>query len=158
MEHHDVHLDKGKHEGQQYIRDLQYKDIAKKINKNGDKGDLCWTEAGERLARRMLKYLEDSKSTKVGMRELEEQVLFPFESGSDMAHIARRVKNEKRQKLFQIPRQGEDEILKASKARWDAQLRGLVELERLYQSLRAEVEYQCESKRGFWCSSKRSTS
>ena len=31
----------------------------------------------------------------------------------------------------------------ASKARWDAQLRGLVELERLCQSLRAEVKYQC---------------
>ena len=28
----------------------------------------------------MLKYLEDSESTKVGTRELEEQVLFPYES------------------------------------------------------------------------------
>ena len=36
------------------------------------------TEAGDRLARRMLKYLEDGESTKVGIRELEEQVLFPF--------------------------------------------------------------------------------
>ena len=94
--------------------------------------------------RRMLKYLEDSESTKVGIRELEEQVLFPYDSGSDMVHIARRVKNERSQNLFQIFRQAEDEIIKDSKARWDAQLRGLVELVRLCQSLRVKVEHQCE--------------
>ena len=92
----------------------------------------------------MLTYLEDSESTKVGMSELEEQVLFPYESESDMVHIARRVKHEKSRTLFQIFRHGEDEILIASKARWDAQMRRLVELERLCQSLRAEVEHQCE--------------
>ena len=81
----------------------------------------------------MLKYLEDSERTKVGKRELEEQVLFPCESGSDIVHIARRVNNEKSQILFQIFRKGEDEILVASKARRDAQLRGLVELETLCQ-------------------------
>ena len=32
----------------------------------------------------------------------------------------------------------------ASKARWDVQLKGLVELERRCQSFRADVEYPCE--------------
>ena len=59
-------------------------------------------------------------------------------------HIARRVKNDRSQNLFQIFRLGEDEILRASKARWDAQLRSLVELERLCQTFRAEVDGQCE--------------
>ena len=75
----------------------------------------------------MLKYLEDSESTTVGIRELEEKVLFPSESGSNVVRIARQAKKEKSQNLFQIFRQGEDEVLIASNSRWDAQLRGLVE-------------------------------
>ena len=49
--------------------------------------------------------------------------------------IARQAQHEKSQNLFQIFRQGENEVLTASKARWDAQLRGLVEPERRCQSL-----------------------
>ena len=77
----------------------QQERVQRKTRKDGDKGDLCWTEAGERLARRMLKYLEDCESTKVGVTELEEQVLFLFETGSDMVQIARRVKNWEKPKL-----------------------------------------------------------
>ena len=36
----------------------------------------------------------------------------------------------KQEQLFQIFRQGENEVLIASKARWDEQLKGLIELER----------------------------
>ena len=35
----------------------------------------------------MLKYLEGSESVRNGTRELEEQVLFPCESGSDIVHM-----------------------------------------------------------------------
>ena len=107
------------------------KRLQKNARKDVDKGDFCWTEAAARLARRMLKYLEDSESTKVRVRELEDQVLYPNESVSNIVHIVRRLKNEKRQNLFQIFMQGQEEIFVASKARWDAQLRGLVELTRL---------------------------
>ena len=64
------------------------------------------------------------------------------------------MKNEQSQNVFQIFRQGEDEILIASKARWDAHLRGLVELEMLCQSLRRNLRGidgsgGAEGKRGF---------
>ena len=91
---------------------------------DSDQGDPCWTEECERLARRVSKYAEDSESTKVGTRELEEQLLSPNE--------------------FHIFRQREGEVLIASKARWDVQLKGLVELERRCQSFRADVGYLCE--------------
>ena len=58
--------------------------------------------------------------------------------------IARLARNEKKEELFQIFRQREGEVLIASKARWDVQLKGLVELERRCQSFRADVEYLCE--------------
>ena len=106
--------------------------------------DLCWTEACEGIARRMLKYLEDREITKVSTRELEEEVLCPNEPRINVVRIARLARNEKKEKLFQIFRQREGEVLIASKARWEAQLKGLVELERRCQSFRADVEYLCE--------------
>ena len=42
-----------------------------------DQGDRCWTEACERLARRMSKYLDNSEGTKLSTRELEEQLFVP---------------------------------------------------------------------------------
>ena len=53
-------------------------------------------------------------------------------------------KEKKSQNVVQIFRQGEEKILVASEAKWDAQLRGLLKLERLCQSLTAEVECQGE--------------
>ena len=86
-----------------------------------DKGDFCWTDACAGVARRMLKYLEDSEAAQVSRRELEEQVLSPNESRINIVRIARQARNDKRKKLFQIFRQGENEVLIASKARWDKQ-------------------------------------
>ena len=54
--------------------------------------------------------------------------------------IAVQARNERGKKLFQIFRQGENEVYIASSARWDAQLKGLVELERRCQELMQEVE------------------
>ena len=70
----------------------QQERLQRSARKDCDKGDICWTEACERLARTMLKYMEDSQSTKLGITELEEQVLFPCQSGSNIVHIARGVK------------------------------------------------------------------
>ena len=101
-----------------------------RFQKDYDKGDMCWTEACERLATRMLKYLQDSESTKVSTRELEEQVLSPNEPRINTVRIARQAGNEKRESLSQIFRHGENEVLIASKAKWDEQLKGVVELDR----------------------------
>ena len=45
------------------------------------------------------------------------------------------------EKMSQILRQGENEVLIARKARWDEQLQGLVELERRCLTLREEVDH-----------------
>ena len=82
--------------------------------------------------------------TKVSTRELEEQVLSPNEPRINVVRIARLARNEKKEKLFQIFRQREGEVLIASKATWDVQLKGLAELERRCQSFRADVEFLCE--------------
>ena len=102
----------------------QQERLQRSARKDCDQGDFCWTEACERLVGRMLRYLEDSESTNVSIRELEEQVLFPYESRSNIVRIARQTRNEKCQNLFQIFRQGEGEDLIASKSRWDVRLDG----------------------------------
>ena len=48
----------------------------------------------------MLKYLEDSESTNVSTRELEEQLLSPNKSRVNVVRIARQVRNENKEKLF----------------------------------------------------------
>ena len=58
--------------------------------------------------------------------------------------IAKQARNERGQKLFEIFRQGENEVYSASLARWDTQLKGLVELERRCQDLMQEVQLQSE--------------
>ena len=68
----------------------------------------------------------------------------PNERRSSVVRIARQARNEKKEKLLQIFRQREGEVLIASEARWAVQLKGLVELERRCQSLRSDVEYLCE--------------
>ena len=56
--------------------------------------------------------------------------------------IAKQARKERGQKLFEIFRQGENEVYSASLARWDTQLKGLVE--RRCQDLMQEVQLQSE--------------
>ena len=58
--------------------------------------------------------------------------------------IAKQARNERRQKLFQIFRQEENAVYIASLARWDTQLKGLVELESRCQELMQEVKHPNE--------------
>ena len=76
-----------------------------------DEVDQNWTAACEWIAKRMLKYLEGSEVFKVSTRELKEQVLSPDESSVGVVRIA------KSKKLFQIFRQGANEVIIASMAR-----------------------------------------
>ena len=75
--------------------------------------------------KKMFKYLEDSEDLKVSTRELKEQVLSPDESSVSTVHIARQARSERNKKLFQIFRQGANEVLIASMARWEEHLEGL---------------------------------
>ena len=51
--------------------------------------DHHWTAACEGIAKKMLKYLEDSEVKKVSIRKLEEQVLSPDESSVKEVRFAR---------------------------------------------------------------------
>ena len=82
-----------------------------------------------------------SEVLKVSTRELKEQVLSPDESSVRKVRIARQARSEKSKKLFQIFRQGANEVLIASMARWEEHLKGLVVLERHCLALREEVEH-----------------
>ena len=46
----------------------QQERLQRRVKRDYDKGDFCWTETCEVLARRVLKYLEDTESTKVCIR------------------------------------------------------------------------------------------
>ena len=54
--------------------------------------------------------------------------------------IAQQAMNENGQNIFEIFRQGEEEVCIASLARWNAQLKGLAELEKRCQNMMKEVK------------------
>ena len=93
----------------------------------------------------MLKDLEGSEDLKVSLSGLKEQLETLEEAGDSVMQIAKQARNERGQKLFQIFRQEENEVYIAHLARWDTQLKGLVELERLCSELREEVELLSEN-------------
>ena len=99
-----------------------------------------WRTAYENAAREMLKYLEDNEDVKVDLGELKEQLETPEEAGISIMQIAKQTRNERCPKLFQIFRQGENEVYIVSVARWGTQLKGLVELERRCQELMQEMK------------------
>ena len=73
----------------------------------------------EDASKRTLKYLEDSKDVKVGLSKLKEQLESREETGISIMQIAKHAREEGGQKLFQIFRQGENEVYIASLARWN---------------------------------------
>ena len=90
-----------------------------------------WLAAHEDVAKIiMLKYLGDDQDLKVSLRELKEQLECLEETDISFMQIAKQARNERGQKLFQIFGQEENVVHIASRARWDAQLKGLVELEK----------------------------
>ena len=93
-----------------------------------------WCAVYEDAAKKMLKYLEDSEDLKVGLGELKEQLEPPEEAGISIVQIAKSSSS----------RQEENEVYIASLARWETQLKGLVELERRCRELMQEVELLIE--------------
>ena len=59
---------------------VRWDESPRSVQDENDNGDLCWTEACERIARRMFMLLEDGEAVKVSIREVVEQVLSPNES------------------------------------------------------------------------------
>ena len=84
--------------------------------------------AFENVGKEMLRYLENSEELKVGITELQEQLWYSW----------RGMKGN--QKVFEILWQEEEESCPASWARWDAQWKGLVELERRCQDTSRETQ------------------
>ena len=97
----------------------------------------------------MLKYLEDSEALKVSTRDLKEQVLSPNESSVSTVRIARQARSEKSKKLFQIFRQGANEVPVVSMAGREEHLRRSVVLERECLALREEVDNLNEKQEVF---------
>ena len=91
--------------------------------------------AFENLANGFLRYLEDSEDLKVSVTELEEQLGISEEAGISIKQVAQQARNENGQNMFEIFRQGEEDVCIASWARWSAQLKGLVELEKRCQHM-----------------------
>ena len=87
----------------------------------------------------MLKYLEDSDDVKVGLTDLQEQLEISEEAGISITQVAQQAVNENGQ-IFSIFRQSEEEVCIVILARWNAQLTGLVELERRCRNTMQEVE------------------
>ena len=76
----------------------------------------------------------------MGITELQEQLEVLVQIGIALQQVAQQARNERNQKVFEIFWQEEEELCIASWARWDAQWKGLVELERRCQDTRREIQ------------------
>ena len=72
--------------------------------------DQNWIAAYGGIAKKILKYLEDSEALKVSTRELKEQVLSPDESSVSTVRVPRQARSEQGKKLFQMFRQGASKV------------------------------------------------
>ena len=88
--------------------------------------------------------LGNSEKVKVGITELQERLDVLVQIGSSIQQVAQQARSENGQEVFEIFWQ-EEKVYVASWARWDAQWRGLVELERRCQDISREI--QMHSKR-----------
>ena len=106
------------------------KEQERNVQEADDEDDPYWTEACEGIAKKMLKYLEDSEVTKVSTRELKERILSPNESNVNIMRIAKQARNEKGKKTVCDPQTRKNETVFASMASGEGQLKGLVGLDR----------------------------
>ena len=85
--------------------------------------------AFENLVKGMRRYLDNSNDVKVGITELQARVQLPLQLEISIQQVAQQAMNENDQKIFEIFWQ-EEELRMASWARWDAQRKGFVDVER----------------------------
>ena len=84
----------------------------------------------ENLAKEMLIYLDNSDDVKEGITELQERLEVLVQIGISIQPVAELARSEKGQKIFEISWQEEEELCIASWARWEAQRKGSVDVER----------------------------
>ena len=96
--------------------------------------------AFENLAKEMLRYLDNSDGVKVGITELQERLEVPVQMGISIQQVAQQARSENGQKMFEVFWKEEEELCIASWARWEAQWKGLVDLERRCQDTSREIQ------------------
>ena len=72
--------------------------------------------AFEKLAKEMLKYLDNSEEVRVGIAELQERLEVPVQIGNSVQHVVQQARSENGQKIFEVFWQ-EEEVCVASWAR-----------------------------------------
>ena len=95
--------------------------------------------AFESLAKSMLRYLDNCNEVKVSINELQEWVEVPKQIGISIQQVARQATDEDGEKIFEVFWQEEEELCIASWARWEAQRKGSVDLERRCRDIRREI-------------------
>ena len=96
--------------------------------------------AFENLAKGMLRYLDNCNDVKVGITELRERAEVPLQFGISSQQVARQAMNEDGQKISEVFWQEEGELCVASWARWEAQRKGFVDMERRCQDKSREIQ------------------
>ena len=89
-----------------------------------------WRVAFEETGKRRLRYQKTVRISKWASLNCKNSI----------RQIAQQAMNENGQKIFEIFRQGEEDVCIASLARWNAQLKGLAELEKGCQNMAQEVK------------------
>ena len=96
--------------------------------------------AFENLAKGMLRYLDNCNEVKVGITELRERVEVPLQFGISIQQVAQQAMNEDGQNIFEILWQEKEELCIASRARWEAQRKGLIDMERRCEDISREIQ------------------
>ena len=89
----------------QRLKALQEERARRDVQEVNDEVDQNWTAVFQLIAKKMLKYLEDSEALKISTGELKERILSP-----EKVRLARQARSEESKKLFQIFRQGANEV------------------------------------------------
>ena len=111
--------------------------------------------AFENLGKEMLRYHDNSDDVKVGITELQETLEVPVQIPISIQQVAQLARSENGQKIFEVfwkeeeeeeeeaeeeEEEEEEEVYVASWARWDAQWKGLVDLERRCQDISRKIQ------------------
>ena len=95
--------------------------------------------AFENLANGMLRFLDNCNEVKEGITVLQERVEVLWQCGISIQKVAQKAVNEDGQKIFEVFWQEGEELCIAGWARWEAQRKGSVDLERRCQDLGREI-------------------
>ena len=92
------------------------------------------------FAKEILRYFDNSDGVKVGITELQERLEVPVQICISIQQVAPLASSENDQKMFEVFCQEEEELCVASWARWEAQRKGLVDLERRCQDISRKIQ------------------